>query len=354
MKIPEWEKAKHRKMNNSEYKQKLSEIYGEYIRVARGSMFTDMKECIDHLCKFCGTTTSVKPATMLGMKKRRDKEGKENIEYVRGRGCSYCRTTADHIEDLQTFLVELENIHGTKYRFANLPAHFEAKTPHRHYFICTTCGQQHLHTPMNMLRREFKCGVCEKVGRSTINVLYQKRLDDLYDKKVTRVGNYHSYRPFLHECREGHTWKSTVSRLLSGYGCSKCEQNPRSVSKSGNLIFDVSAEYQNQKFEVRTRMERTAVMELARKVKYPSFIKTSKNYPIPSLYKRTIPAFFHRKQNLIVDVFSRKKLQGKINRIQRSLNRATELGYRYGLIVVDGKTAVGVFENAEIQKLIAE
>lgn len=340
-----------KKISNSEYKKQLSEIYGEYIQVARGSVFVDLDVCLDHRCLLCGTVTNVKPSTMLGIKKRKYENKKTVIEKVRGRGCSYCRTNADHIENLQVFAAELENVHKGKYKFVVQPAHFEIDTSHRHYFICTVCGQQHLQVPKNILRKEFQCSSCQQTTRSPLNVFYQQRLDVVFEKTITRVGNYHDTRPFVHECDKGHLWKTTAARTLDGLGCEVCLRRDSSYSRHRSIA-QHQVEHQNKIFKLRTGLERIALSELIRKVKTHGEVKTAVTYPMPSLFGKTIPAFFHKKKNLLVDVFSRKKLKDKIGRIQKSLDRATELGYGYGVIVVDGKVAVGAYGSVEVQKMI--
>lgn len=305
------------------YARELNQVYLGYMQLPVDIFYVDVSTPIDHQCKICGGIVAVTPKTILT-----------------GRGCTICKTTADHIHDLSFFKEELAKVHENKFSLAGDPIKFKRDSgKYREMFKCRDCGSQHFQRPLTMLEKSFTCNVCTKLhARGNGTHLYRKRLSKLYDGSIELVGYHHSAVKLPHKCDQHHTWVATAAEMLQGAGCPHCK-NPVEVKQIRPI------KYRNQTFVLRTKLEAKALKALYIKIGYSSQIRSSLTYPIPVLYGKNPPALFHFKTKLIVDVVRRDRFHLNAKRFAKSVERAKALGYSYGVIAVGKDTATGIWDE---------
>lgn len=305
------------------YNRELDQVYLGYMRLSVDTFYVDATTPIEHQCQICGGIVAATPKTMLT-----------------GRGCTICRTTAEHVHDLSFFKEKLEKVHANKFSFAYDPIKFKRDSgKYREMFKCRDCGTQHYQRPLTMLEKSFTCNVCTKLyARGKGTKFYRERLSALYGNKIELLGYHHSIEKLPHVCNRYHTWRATAAEMLQGAGCPRCK-NSVEVKQIRPI------KYLDQNFVFRTRLEAKALKAMCRKIGYRSKIQTSLSYPIPVLYGKNPPALLHFKTKLMVDVVKRDRLHLSMRRFAKSVERAKALGYSYGVIAVGKNTATGIWDE---------
>jgi hypothetical protein len=305
------------------YTRELNQVYLGYMKLPADTFYVDATTPIDHQCGICGGIVAVTPKTILT-----------------GRGCTICKTTADHIHDLSFFKEELAKVHENKFSLAYDPIKFKRDSgKYREMFKCRDCGSQHYQRPLAMLEKSFTCSVCTKLyARGKGTKFYRERLFALYGNRIELLGYHHSKNELPHECDKYHTWMATSAEMLQGAGCPHCK-NSVEVKQIRPI------KYRNQTFVLRTKLEAKALKAMYRKIGYSSQIRSSLTYPIPVLYGKNPPALLHFKTKLMVDVVKRERFHLNARRFIKSVERAKALGYSYGVIAVGKDTATGIWDE---------
>lgn len=154
-----------------------------------------------------------------------------------------CRmATKPHICDIPELLVEWNWEKNSKEGYS--PYAMTAGANRQVHWICHVCGYEWLQTPNHRSSRKSKCPQC--TGRvliegindlATMNPNLAAEWD--YEKngalRPTQVKPF-SNKSVWWQCKNGHSWKATISNRSNGNGCSECGRQQSSKTRIKNRI----------------------------------------------------------------------------------------------------------------------
>ncbi len=299
------------------YKTELNRVYRGFITLRPEIHYKGPRFVMPHVCRICSSDFEGSAKTLL-----------------KGRGCTHCRTRAEHLQDLADHVDLLRKAHGAKFKLSVYPVAFTGKR--KVLYRCGTCTTQVLARPADIENPAFACPECSRrASRGRNTSAYVSRIALMFDN-VTCPERYHKSRPLYHECiinGHVHAWFASINSVLRGEGCPHCK-----ATSPVKTIRPIS--YRKRTFYLGSNLELKALAIAFNEARSVRNLKTKFDHPIPALVGKHVPAYYVKDANLILDVLPAAKFAKYRTLVARSHSRASILGYRYGVILIAGDMAI--------------